>query len=132
MINRVGELEQALEISESDLKELRVLRRQRTLEKVAQIALPAISAIVGLVSGDALVPLETDTGASFYPYGPLMAVAPVTATSRRRSWTATLVVSLVLFIAAFALIASINTALSDTHGVTTRYGVYDGRQSPGR
>jgi len=131
-MNRVGELEQALEISESDLKELRVLRRQRILEKVAHIALPAIAAIVGLVSGNALVPLETDTAPSTYPYGPLMAVAPVMAISRRRSWAATLVVSLVLFIAAFALIASINTALSETHGVSIKYGVYDGRLNPGR
>jgi hypothetical protein len=125
MMNRVGELEQALEISESDLKELRVLRRQRILEKIAHVALPAISAVVGLASGNALVPVEASI-ASPYPFGPLIAAAPVTATSRRHSWMATIVVSLVLFIAAFVLIASINTGLNNVHGTVPKYGAYAG------
>lgn len=130
-MNRVGELGQALEISESDLKELRVLKRQRVLEKTAHVALPAISAVLGLVGGNALVPYEASTP-SPYPFGPLMAAAPVTATSRRHSWMATIVVSLVLFIAAFVLIASINTGLNNVHGTVPKYGAYAGEQVPRR
>lgn len=131
MMNRVGELERTLEVSESDLREIGVLRRQRILEKVVHIALPAVSAVVGLIAGNAFVPLEP-TMPSLYPYGPMVAASPAVATSRRRSWVATVVVSAVLFLAAFALIATINTAINDIHGVTTRYGVYDGGRLPGR
>lgn len=129
MIPRVGELGEVLEISEHDLEELGHLRRQRFLEKVLQVALPAASAIAGLVSGDALYPIRQPAP---YPYGTVIAAVPVSALSRRRSWIATVIVSFVLFILAFALIAWMNTSANDSLGVTTRYGVFDERQTIGR
>lgn len=123
MIPRVGELKQVLEMSRSDLQEVRFLKRQRLREKIAHVALPAFSAIAGLVAGDALHPIHEQDQTS-YPYGLLMMAAPATALSGRRSWIATIIVSLVLFIFAFSFISWVNSGVNNSFGVTTKYGVF--------
>jgi hypothetical protein len=125
MIPRVAELGGMLEVSKSDLRAIEHMKRQRILEKVAHIALPAISAILGIVVGSLAVPVREPAS---YPYGPLAAASSPLLLSSRRSWAATIVVSLVLFIVAFTVIAWINTGLNGSLGVSPKYSVYSGHR----
>lgn len=123
MIPRVAELGGLLQVSKTDLKAIEHMKRQSVLEKIVLVAIPAVSAVAGLLVGDHAVPLH-DTSPSFYPYGPAMAAAPAAFLSSRRSWIATAVISVVLFVLAFTVIAWTNTGMNSSFGAGTRYSVF--------
>ena len=125
MIPRVAELAEMLQVSKSDLKAMEHMKRQSVLEKIALVATPAVSAIAGLIVGDQAVPLH-DTP-SFYPYGPALAAAPAAFLSSRRSWIATVVLSVFMFVLAFTVIAWVNTGMNASFGAGTRYSVFSRR-----
>jgi hypothetical protein len=123
MIPRVAELGGMLQVSKSDLKAMEHMKRQSVLEKIALIAVPAVSAIVGLLVGELAVPIR-ERSTSFYPFGPVMAAAPAVFLSSRRSWMATVVLSVVMFVLAFTVIAWVNTGMNASFGAGTKYSVY--------
>jgi hypothetical protein len=121
MIPRVVELGSMLEVSQSDLKTMKHMKRQRFLEKAAHIAVPAVSAVAGLLAADLAVPVREPAP---YPFGPMISAAPAVALSSRRSWAATVIVSFVLFVLAFTILAWINTGINGSFGISSKYGVF--------
>jgi hypothetical protein len=122
MIPRVAELGGILQVSKSDLKAMEHMKHQSVLEKIALIAAPLVSAVAGLLVGDNAVPLHSND-ASPYPFRPALAV-PAVFLSSRRSWIATVVLSVVMFVLAFTVIAWTNTGMNAGFGNTTRYSVF--------
>jgi hypothetical protein len=123
MIPRVAELGGMLQVSKDDLKAMEHMKRQSVLEKIALIATPAVSAIAGLLVGELAVPIR-DRSSSIYPFAPAMAAAPAVFLSSRRSWIATAVISIVMFVLAFTVIAWVNSGMNASFGYGTRYSVF--------
>lgn len=123
MIPRVAELGGMLQVSKSDLKAMEHMKRQSVLQKIALIAAPAVSAIAGLLVGDSVVPVHPND-ASFYPFGPALAAAPAAIMSSRRSLIATVVLSVVMFVLAFSLIAWTNSGINASFGNGSKYSVF--------
>lgn len=112
-----------LDVGSNDLRELRKRRRRDILTRIAQASAPIVSAILGILAAEAAYPVRTNLHDS-YPYAPLLLSSLTTSHRERKSWTGPIILSVALFIAAFAFVALFNTAASDNFGVTTKYGVF--------
>ncbi len=117
-----------LGVGGEDLRAIKAGRRRETLAKVGHVLAPAASAILGILAGNEAYPVHARP-ASFYPYASsavLMTSSFVSSNSRQR-WTATLVISVIVFIVAFVSLAFLNGAVNSSFGVSPKYGAYSGR-----
>ena len=112
-----------LDVGSNDLRELRKQRRRDILTRIAQASAPIVSVILGILAAEAAYPVRTNLHDS-YPYAPLLLSSLTTSHRVRKSWMGPIILSVALFIAAFAFVALFNTAASDNYGVTTKYGVF--------
>lgn len=126
MGSRLVDVGKSIGVNDADLKEMKRQRRRDFLTRIGQAAMPLASIIIGIYAADTAYPRHQELADGSYPFIPLVLASSSRTYFRRRSWTGPILVSIGLFIAAFAFVALFNTAANDNYGITTKYGVFDG------
>jgi len=126
MGSKLAEVGVKLDVSGDDLRELKRQRRRDVLTRFGQIIAPVTSVILGILAAEEVYPIASRTYHG-YPYigSAFMMVSKGKEFYPRRSWVGPVILSVALFIIAFAFVATFNTASNDDYfGPTPEYGVF--------
>jgi hypothetical protein len=126
MGSKLAEVGSTLDVSQDDLQEIRRQKRRDRLVVIVQLLAPVTSAVLGVLAAEEAYPFTPRTNSGY----PLASAALVVASERkafftRRSWTGSIIMSVVLFVVTFVSVALYNTPSND--GSVTLYGVYSER-----
>jgi len=108
-----------LDVTEKDIREVRKAASKQRLMHIAKLGLPILSFILGLLVGRMANPPSSfnDT----YPFLGAAGIQTIPRTHRRLTWTATIVLSVVLYIFGLLLYRSM---AQDGFGMVTLYGTH--------
>lgn len=117
---RASEIGRPFEIRESDISEIGKAAIVARIIRIAQLALPVITAIMGILAGRyAFPPPQQSSG---YPYAMASMAVPSTVIAKRSSWKGVSILVVVGFIVGF-LVQMIYSLTRPEPGVIL-YGVY--------
>jgi hypothetical protein len=102
MINprRASEIGGPLGIVESDISEIGRAAIVARIVRITQLALPVLTAIIGILVGKYYYPLSQSSGG--YPLSIAIMAAPSSVMARRGSWKGTSILAAIGFILGFA------------------------------
>jgi hypothetical protein len=109
----------SLDVTEEDIREMKKRASKQRLMHIAKLGLPILSFILGLLVGRMANPPSTINDS--YPFLGAAGVQTAPRTHRRLTWTATIVLSVVLYV--FGLLLYESMAQND-FGMVTLYGTH--------
>ncbi len=117
---RASEIGRPFEIRESDISEIGKAAIVARVLRVAKLALPVISAILGVLAGRyAFPPPQQSSG---YPYAMASMAVPSTLIVKRSSWKSLSILAIIGFIVGFS--AQMVYSLTRPEPPVILYGVY--------
>jgi len=109
----------SLDVTEDDIREMKKRASKQRLMHIAKLGLPILSFILGLLVGRMANPPSTINDS--YPFLGAAGVQTAPRTHRRLTWTATIILSVVLYV--FGLLLYESMAQND-FGMVTLYGTH--------
>src|SRR4030065_2584092 len=104
----------SLDVTEKDFRDVKKAASKQRLMHIAKLGLPLLSFVFGLLVG--MMANSPSTASNSYPFVGAAGVQAAPRTHRRLTWTATLILSVVLYV--FGLLLYESMASYDFRGVT--------------
>ncbi len=109
----------SLEISETDVRDVKRAATRGRILHIVKLGLPALSFCLGLLAGRTII--SSPSPADSYPFLGAAGIQFAARPNRRYTWSATIVVSVIMYIFGFLLY---DAMVQDSHGVAWMYGPY--------
>lgn len=107
----------SLDMTEKDFRDVKKTASKQRLMHIAKLGLPILSFVLGLLVGRMANPPSAINDS--YPFLGVAGVQAAPRTPRRLTWTATIILSVVLYVFGLLLYESM---AQDSFGVVTLYG----------
>lgn len=115
----------SLDVDESDIRDVRRAATRCRIMHVVKLSLPALSFCLGLLAGRTII--SSTPASDSYPFLGVAGIQFAARPNRRYTWSATIVVSVVMYIFGFLLY---DAMAQDSYGAARLYGPYSNTPAP--
>ncbi len=111
----------SLEINETDVRDVKRAATRGRILHIVKLGLPVLSFCLGLLAGRTII--SSPSPADSYPFLGAAGIQFAARPTRRYTWSATIVVSVIMYVFGFLLY---DAMAQDSYGAAILYGPYSG------